>query len=338
MFIIDIKLIKKENENYPKQLLEIDNPPEKLYLLGNESLLQNTSLAIVGSRNCSEYGIKYAKQFAKEIAKEGITIISGLALGIDTVAHEVAQKYKGKTIAVVGCGFNYIYPEENKDLFKSILENDGCIISEYEPNEPIDMRNFPKRNRIISGLANGVLVVEAGYRSGSTITGRLGLKQGKKVFCIPRNLEVSKGLGTNELIQKGAKLVTCPQDILQEYGEKYVKQEKRSITKINKPCKKQNDRKINLKQKVDEIIHIPNDYMTIYQFISYTPQNIQYFANRSGLKIAEVTQKLIMLELQGYIKSMPRKLLCKNLSRAYKGIYMLEKNIKERNVSKTYNR
>ena len=229
--IMQMKIIEKEDENYPKQLLKIKQPPEKLYILGDEKLLQNLSLAIVGSRSCSEYGIKHTKEFAKEIAEAGITVISGLALGIDTVAHEVAQNCKGKTIAVVGCGFDYIYPEENKELFCSILTNGGCIISEYEPNEPIDMRNFPKRNRIISGLSDGVLVVEAGYKSGSGITGRLALEQNKKVFCLPRNIGESKGIGTNELIQKGAKLVIKPQDILQEFGVKNKEQEKSKMFK-----------------------------------------------------------------------------------------------------------
>lgn len=288
---MQIKIIEKEDESYPKQLLKIKQPPKKLYLLGDERLLQNPSLAIVGSRSCSEYGIKHTKEFAKKIAEAGITIISGLALGIDTVAHEAAQNCTGKTIAVVGCGLNCIYPKENKELFKSILENGGCIISEYEPNEEINMQNFPKRNRIISGLAEGVLVIEAGYRSGSMITGRFGLEQRKKVFCIPRDIGTAKGVGTNELIQKGAKLVIKPQDILQEFGIKDEKKEEKKEIEIS------------------ETTHIPKEYINIYQFTSYTPQNIQYFAKRSGLKIAEVTQKLIMLELQGYIKSMPRKLL-----------------------------
>lgn len=304
-----MQIISKEDVNYPKQLLKIKQPPKKLYILGDEKLLQNSSLAIVGSRNCSEYGIKHTKEFATEIAEAGITIISGLALGIDTVAHEVAQNCKGKTIAVVGGGFNYIYPEENKELFYSILTNGGCIISEYEPNTPIDMHNFPRRNRIISGLSDGVLVVEAGYKSGSGITGRLGLEQKKKVFCFPRNIGETKGIGTNELIQKGAKLVITPQDILQEFGVQNKKQDKRNTIQTYQ-SKKGKEETINEKHnEIKEVIHIPKEYINIYQITSYTPQNIQYFAKRSGLKIAEVTQKLIMLELQGYIKSLPRKLL-----------------------------
>lgn len=231
--------------------------------------------------------------------------------GIDTVAHEAAKKYRGKTIAVIGCGFYNIYPEENGELFHSIIENGGCIVSEYEPKEPVDMRNFPKRNRIVSGLADGVLVIEAGYRSGSTITGRLGIEQGKKVFCLPRDIGISNGIGSNELIQKGAKLVTSPQDILKEYGIGHEKQDDKIKIYIKDKDKKHSkedyaEEKIN---EIEETIYIPKEYMNIYQFTSYTPQNIQYFVKKSGLKIAEVTQKLIMLELQGYIKSMPRKLL-----------------------------
>lgn len=297
---MNIKIIDKNCSDYPKNLKSISNSPDKLYVIGNEKLLNNRSIAIVGSRKCSEYGVKYAKKFAKEISKEGITVVSGLALGIDSVAHEFSKGEKGKTIAVVGCGLNYIYPEENKELFFSILKNDGCIVSEYEPDAEIDMKNFPKRNRIISGISDGVLVVEASYKSGSTITGRLGLQQNKKVFCIPRGLEDSKGKGTNDLIQKGAKLVTSAYDIFSEYENWNINYEieKEPNISIKKEAKK----------------HVPNEYMHIYQLISYTPQNIQYFAVKSGMKIAEVTQKLIMLELQGYIKSMPRKLLCKSLN------------------------
>ena len=325
---MSIKVIKREDESYPKQLSKIKQPPEKLYVLGDEKILQNQSIAIVGARRCSEYGVKYAKQFAKEIAEKGITIISGLALGIDTVAHEASKSCKGKTIAVVGCGFNYIYPIENKELFKSILTKGGCILSEYEPDIPLNMQNFPKRNRIISGLADGVLVIEAGYRSGSVITGNLALEQGKKLFCIPRNLGETKGIGTNELIKKGAKLVTCPQEILKEYDKKEIMQKEETAQEqqeyIKKAEKGKKESKINKTKENHnkDIISVPKEYMNIYQFISYTPQNIQYFSKQTGLKIAEVTQKLIMLELQGYIKSMPRKLLYQNIKkeiRFYKG-------------------
>lgn len=289
-----MKVINIQDKEYPRKLLKIKNPPQKLYVEGNEKLLNNKCLAIVGSRNASEYGIKHTKEFAKELADKNITIISGLAIGIDGIAHDIAKDAKGNTIAVIGSGLNHIYPPENKELFKQILEKGGCIISEYEPNEEVDMSNFPKRNRIISGISDGILVIEARQKSGSTITGRIGLEEGKSVFCLPRDIGNKKGGGTNELIKRGAKLVTEARDILKEFGIEDVKNNAKG-----------KDEEEQTQEELQEEIIIPKEYIEIYQLISYTPQNIQYFAKRSGLKIAEVTQKLIMLELQGYIKSMP---------------------------------
>ena len=304
---MDIKVIDKQSKLYPNKLKNILNAPEKLYAIGDIEILNNRSIAIVGSRKCSNYGIKYAKKFAKEIASTGITVVSGFAIGIDYIAHEISQCEKGKTIAVLGCGLNHIYPAENKELFYSILKNGGCIISEYEPNTQVDMKNFPKRNRIISGISDGVLVIEAGSRSGSTITGRFGLEQNKNVFCLPRGIEDTKGKGTNLLIQKGAKLVTSAKDVLEEFENWNIVSKKENI-----------DAKDELYEEDMKINYVPKEYVNVYQLISYTPQNIHYFANKSGMRIAEVTQKLIMLELQGYIKSMPRELLCKDISRMYK--------------------
>jgi DNA processing protein len=280
-----MKIIKNTDYNYPKSLLNIKKPPSKLYVEGNDKLLNNTSLAIVGSRKCSEYGIKYAKEFAKTIADNNITIVSGLASGIDSVAHFTATNTIGNTIAVVGCGLNYVYPEENKELFDEILKNNGCIISEYEPDTEVNMSNFPKRNRIISGLSKGVLVIEAGYRSGSTITARYGFEQNKKVFCLPRNIGEKNGIGSNELIKKGAILVTSPEDILEEFGIANTHKEEYAEKEENRKIKK--------------------EYKTIFDLILYTPTNIQYISKKSGLKISEVNEKLTILELEGQIKSLP---------------------------------
>ena len=308
-----MKIIKKEDKDYPQRLLELNNPPKQLYVQGNTKLLNNKALAIVGSRKCTQYGIKHTQEFAKTIANHNITIISGGALGIDAVAHESAMYQVGSTIAVVGCGLNHVYPEENRELFNQILENNGCIISEYEPDEPVNMKNFPKRNKIISGLADAVFVVEAAYHSGSTITGRLGFEQGKNVFCLPRDIGITKGSGTNNLIKQGAKLVTTPQDILEEFG---IKENKPTKEQTTQTLPKLDDEPTNL---------IPQQYLDIYNLISYTPQNIQILAKQSALPISQITQKLTMMELEGYIKSLPRKLLHKNIKR-------------RKNVSKTRNR
>lgn len=280
-----MKVIKITDKEYPKRLLNIKKPPEQLYVEGNEKLLNNNSLAIVGSRDCTEYGIKYTKKFTKEIADYNITIISGLAVGIDTIAHEIAKECKGNTIAVIASGFDYIYPEENKALFQEILNEGGCIVSEYEPKTQTNMKNFPKRNRIISGIAMGVLVIEAGYRSGSIITGRYGLEQNKKVFCLPRDIGISNGIGTNKLIQKGAKLVVEPGDILEEFG----------IENLKKDKKHENNEESKL--EVEE-------YKIIYNLLSQIPQDKQYLSIKSGLNISQINQQLTMLELKGYIKSL----------------------------------
>ena len=170
-----MQIITIIDEKYPKRLLEINDPPKILYVEGDMNLLNNDSIAIVGSRKSTEYGRKYAKKFAEELSKNNVTIISGLAIGIDSIAHEYSKSNLGKTIAVLGCGLDYVYPQENILLYKQILKNGGCIISEYPLGTKADTKKFPKRNRIISGLSIGVLVVEASLKSGSTITGRLRL-------------------------------------------------------------------------------------------------------------------------------------------------------------------
>lgn len=291
-----MKIIDITNSEYPKQLLKIKNPPNKLYVEGNEKLLNNISIAIVGSRNCSEYGVEQAKRFSKIIASNNITVISGLAIGIDTVAHETAKQYNGNTIAVLGSGLKKIFPEENKKLFKDILESNGCIISEYDPNEDVNMENFPKRNRIISGISTGVLVIEAAFRSGSTITAKYGFEQDKKVFCIPRDIGVSNGVGSNNLIKKGAILVTNPEEILNELNIKY---ETNNIKLESKEIIEQNEEY----RKVE--VEIEKEYEDIDKLISYTPQNIQQISIKSGLEISDINQKLTILELKGLIKSLP---------------------------------
>jgi len=181
-----LKKLKINNSAYPKALKEIPNPPEKLYVEGNIENLYSPCLAVIGSRNCTEYGEKWCKHFVKELVKKDITIVSGMAIGIDSIAHKTALKYGGKTIAVLPCGLNKIYPIQNMNLYYNILKNDGTVITEYELNTEAEYNRFLERNRIVSGLSMGILVVEAAYRSGTSVTARLGILQKKDVFCIPR--------------------------------------------------------------------------------------------------------------------------------------------------------
>ena len=182
-----IELITIEDKEYPYKLKNIDDAPIALYTLGNKDLLKEQGIAVIGSRACSEYGRTMSQAFSYLLAKKNIVIISGLALGIDAFAHEGALLAEGKTIAVIGTGIDLIYPKENKELFHKILKNDGLIISEYPLGTAPNKNNFPKRNRIISGLSDGVLVIEAREKSGALITVNFALDQGKEIYVVPRN-------------------------------------------------------------------------------------------------------------------------------------------------------
>ncbi len=276
-----IELIKNSDKEFPQELLSIKDSPKELYIIGNKKLLNKKSIAIVGTRNCTKYGAECAKKIAKDISKKDICIISGMALGIDTFAHSEAIKQNGNTIAVLGCGFDYIYPEENIELFNKIIENNGLVISEYPPKTKAILSKFPYRNRIISGLSMGVLVVEATLgRSGSLVTARYAKEQNKKIFSIPGNINLKTSKGTNWLIKEGAKLVTCAEDILTEFN---IKTESIEETEIQ----------------------IEPEYIELYNQITYMPVNINIIAKKCKTNISKISQQLLMMELKGYIKSMP---------------------------------
>lgn len=211
----DIKMINILDKNYPSKLKSIYAPPITLFAKGDISLLDLKSIAIVGSREPSKYGVCVAKKFSSELSKNGITVISGLARGVDTFAHLGALSTEGKTIAVLGSGIDVVYPKENAKYYKEISEK-GLIISEYIVGTSPKSENFPQRNRIISGLSDGVLVVEAKKNSGTMITTDFALEQGKELYVIPGNITSSTSVGTNNLIKEGAKLVTDVYEILED--------------------------------------------------------------------------------------------------------------------------
>ena len=211
----DIKIINISDDNYPAKLKNIYAPPITIFAKGDISLLNSKSIAIVGSREPSKYGIYVAEKFSKELSKEGVTIVSGLARGIDTFAHVGALSSFGKTIAVLGSGIDVVYPKENAKYYREISEK-GLIISEYIVGTAPESKNFPQRNRIISGLSDGVLVVEARKNSGTMITTDFALEQGKELYVIPGNITSNLSVGTNNLIKEGAKLVTDVYEILED--------------------------------------------------------------------------------------------------------------------------
>lgn len=276
--------ISKDDKKYPSILKQIKKPPKYLYCNGNINLLEGPGIAIIGSRVCTNYGKRIATEFAKKLSEYGITIVSGMAKGIDSFAHNGALKVRGNTIAVLPCGFNNIYPKENKKLYEEILENNGLIITEYEENEEADSKKFLERNRIVSGLTIGTLVIEGGYRSGTSITANLAKKQGKNVFCIPSSLENSKGITPNKLIKEGAFLVTEVEDIINKYPE--MKFTKKKLEKYNETVKE--------------------EYKDIYNCLDYEKIiHINEISKIVKLNIGEVSYKLMMLELEDKIISLP---------------------------------
>ena len=212
----NIKIITIYDKEYPDKLKVIYDPPVVLYVKGNKNILNDKSIAIIGCRMCTKYGENISKEIAYNLSLNNINIISGLAKGIDSFAHKGSLDANGKTIAVVGCGLDRVYPEENRGLFKSIIENNGAIVSEYIIGTKPIAKNFPKRNRIISGLADSVIVVEAREKSGTLITVDFALEQGKNIYAVPGNIDNQNSYGTNDLIKQGAKAITNIRDVLED--------------------------------------------------------------------------------------------------------------------------
>lgn len=210
----NIDVIHIYEEDYPQQLKEIYDPPVTLYIKGNRKILNNKNIGIVGCRECTNYGRKSSEYFAYNLSKQNINIVSGLAKGVDSYAHigclstYIESKSYGKTIAVVGNGLDMVYPRENLELAKEILKSGGTIVSEYPCGTKPDKMNFPARNRIISGICSGIIVVEAKEKSGTLITVDFALEQGRDVFVVPGNINSINSVGTNELIKQGAKMIT----------------------------------------------------------------------------------------------------------------------------------
>lgn len=214
-----IFIITKEDTRYPKKLKNIYEKPLVLYVKGNINILNEFSIAVIGCRECSSYGKDISKSIGYSLAKYNINVISGMARGIDTYSHIGCINGNGQTIAVLGNGVDYIYPRENIGIYNKILETNGAIISEYIIGTEPNRMNFPARNRIISGLSDGVIVVEAKEKSGTLITVDFALEQGKNVFTVPGNITSVNSFGTNNLIKEGAKPITCIDDILEEYAQ-----------------------------------------------------------------------------------------------------------------------
>jgi len=274
------KIITLADETYPRQLLEISDPPPVLYVRGNEVLLSGPSIAIVGSRNATPQGLANAEQFAAALSNSGLTIVSGLALGIDAAAHRGGLAGIGSTIAVIGTGADSIYPRGNTALAAAIASQ-GTLVSEFPLGTPPLAANFPKRNRLIAGLSKGVLVIEAALASGSLITARFAAEQGREVFAIPGSIHSTVSKGCHALIKQGAKLVEAATDVTAEL---------QGIPATRIPRTK------------PQISRFDNDLL---QHLGYDPCDIGTLAVRSGLTPEAVSAMLLELELEGKIGGLP---------------------------------
>lgn len=282
-------------DKYPKLLEKIKKAPQELYFQGNESVLNMPCVTVVGSRNMTDYGRDITRQIVKELCLAGICIVSGLAVGIDTIAHQTCLDNGGKTVAVLGCGLNKVFPAENKGLYKDIINNGGCVISEYEPNTIAQKRFFPERNRIVSGLSLATVVIEATYRSGTSITAKCALEQGRKLFCIPNSIGNKNSAGIINLLKSGATLVTDGKEILYELG---MLDEKQNYEEL---VEKQRLDKINLLEQ-EELSQLDENAKQIYLYIKENKVvNSEIMCNELKMSIQNINMYLTILELKGLI-------------------------------------
>ncbi|MFA5961993.1 MAG: DNA-processing protein DprA [Parcubacteria group bacterium] len=281
----NIQVIDFLSPSYPKLLKEIHSPPYLIYTRGNLVFDSTPAIAIVGSRKFSNYGEQLASTFARDLAKAGFVIVSGLALGIDAISHRSTLEARGKTIAVLGGGIDNetIYPRANYNLAQEIISSGGIVMSDYLPGTPATAATFPARNRIIAGLALGTLVVEAGEKSGTLITAKMALESNREVFSIPGSIFSPTSIGTNNLIKSGAKMVTCVQDILEEFDLS------QSLTETKQATLKLPE------NKEEEIL------LTI---LSDVPLHIDNIAKQSKLSVSAISATLMMMEIKGWVKNL----------------------------------
>lgn len=285
---LKIKLITGKDLSYPDNLSSIFHPPFLLYLRGDLKKEDEIAVAIVGTRRATNYGKIAARKIARELAKERITVVSGMARGIDTCAHEGALEEGGRTIAILGCGVDIVYPRENKSLMEQIIKQ-GAVISEFSLGTKPFAGNFPRRNRIISGLSRGVVVVEAPLKSGALITADFALEQGREVFSVPGVITNPYSKGTNKLIKEGAKVVESVYDILEELGISSLKNERKFHV----------DYQLSFGEKA------------IFDHLTLNPSHIDDIIEKSGFPVAKVADILMKLQLKKMVRELPGKLFLK---------------------------
>ncbi|QMV50200.1 DNA-protecting protein DprA [Ewingella americana] len=297
-------LITLQDAHYPLMLKHISSAPPVLFVKGQLPVLATPQLAMVGSRHYSDYGEQWAQYFAAGLVSSGFTITSGLALGIDGISHRAALEAGGKTIAVLGSGLMKIHPRSHLGLADRILESGGALVSELWPDTPAMPANFPRRNRIISGMSAGVLVVEASLRSGSLITARYALEQDRDVFALPGPLENATSVGTHWLIKQGAYLVTEPNDIAEQIGS--------GLTWLPTAIHASSSQTAHsgAQSSTKEIIYAQDNevelpFADVLANVEYEVTPVDVVAERAGQPVPDVVGKLLELELAGWIAAVP---------------------------------
>jgi len=288
----NITIIPCDDPLYPDLLKKIHDPPVVLYVKGDPEVLNCRGLGIVGSRASTVYGRSVAEQMAKNLSRQGFTIISGMALGIDTAAHTGALAAEGKTVAVLGCGLDIVYPPSNLKLYKQIASA-GAVISEYPLGTKPESFRFPARNRIISGMSLGVVVVEAAKRSGSLITASHALEQGREVFAVPGRIDSVKSAGTHTLLQQGAKLVHSINDIVEEF----------SVAGLQ-------PQNCDIGREGDEQAfpgNLSREEAEMFGFIETYPRSFDEIVLNSGFTAQQTNELLLLLELKGMVQTLPGK-------------------------------
>jgi len=275
---------------YPSVLEEIYNPPPVLFSRGRGEL-GNFNIAVVGSRKCTRYGRDAAAYISGSLSEMGITVVSGMALGIDSTAHREAVCRKGGSIAVMGSGLDVIYPPENKELYHRIIKN-GAVVTEFFFGAPPLRQNFPVRNRIISGISRGVIIVEAGRRSGAMITGEMALEQDREVFAVPGSIFSNASRGCHRLIKNGARLVDSVDDILEEFQGLFKKEARK-------------DRRSSIREKAGLPQDLPVDAGAVYRSIGYNPSSLEQLCAQCSMPVKRMLQALAILEMEGLIKEEP---------------------------------
>jgi len=284
-------VLTRDDEAYPRLLREIHDPPTVLYVWGGVQLRDQHAIGVVGSRRTTHYGLECAKRLSYQIAYSGMTVVSGLARGIDTAAHQGALAAKGRTIAVLGTGLNHLYPTENRALAEKIASS-GAVVTEFPMDTTPDRQTFPMRNRIISGWSFGLLVVEAGVNSGALISASQAADQGRSLYAVRGPIDRPTSHGTNRLIQQGAKLVLSVDDILEDFQ-----------TLFPKPPQ------LNPSLPPD----LAGDLLRVYESISTTETSIDTIIDRSALPAGAATAALLQLEMRRLVKQLPGKYFIKLL-------------------------